>query len=102
MRVGGRTGKDCSRLERKVSSVLGLVMLVKMSEYMTEALCEEEEGSELVLKRYYGDLEEGIDQFRVYVLEGQLVGLCQKDPSFLGTHPTTNQLQAISRCKSHL
>lgn len=43
-----------------------------------------------------------MDKFRVYVLEGQLVGVCQKDPSFLGTHPTTNQLNAISRCKSDL
>lgn len=77
-------------------------MLIKMSEYITEALAEEEEGSELVLRRYHAHFEEGIDQFRAYVLSGQLVGVCQKDPSFLGSHPTTNQLTAIKHCQSDL
>lgn len=34
-------------------SVKDLVMLVKLSEYITEALCEEEDEATLILRRYY-------------------------------------------------
>jgi hypothetical protein len=42
-------------------SVQSLIMLVKFSEYLTEALCEESSGSILVLRRYIDELESGND-----------------------------------------
>ena len=39
-KFSNRSAKDCSVLDRKVVSVEGLILLVKMSEYLTEALGE--------------------------------------------------------------
>lgn len=39
VKIAGKTAKDCSELMKKVMSVKDFVMLVKMSEYVTEGLC---------------------------------------------------------------
>jgi len=42
-------------------------------------------------------LDNGNDQFRVYLLEGNCVGICQKITNFIGTSPTLNQIEAIKK-----
>lgn len=73
-------------------------MLVKMSEYLTETLCDSEGETQIILKEYVETLENGNDQYRVYVLEGKCVGICQKVTNFIGTSPTLNQIEAINHC----
>ena len=42
-------------------------------------------------------MDNGNDQFRVYLLEGNCVGICQKITNFIGTSPTLNQIEAIKK-----
>lgn len=77
-------------------------MLVKMSQYLTEALCDSEGETSIILKEYVDYLDNGNDQFRVYVFEGSCVGICQKITNFIGTSPTVNQIEAIKKCSEEL
>lgn len=95
MKLAGRSPKDSCELSRKIRNPHELVMLVKMSEYLTEGLCEEEEGSSMILRKYDSDLESGNDQFRVYSISGKVIGICQKQPSFLAGLPSINQIQKM-------
>ena len=74
-KFAGRSPKDCSNLDRTVKSVRDLIMLVKMSEYLTEGLCEDEEGADLVIRSYRSLFERQLDEFRVYVVHGKMVGV---------------------------
>ena len=52
-KFANRSAKDCSVVDRRLFSVRDVILLVKISEYLTEALSEdEEEGSELILRQY--------------------------------------------------
>lgn len=71
-------------------------MLVKMSEFLTEGLCEEEEGADILLRRYDELFEKELDEFRAYSIGGCLVGICQKNPSYVAGAMTENQISKIA------
>lgn len=49
----------------------------------------------MVLRQYNELFEKQIDQFRAYSIGGRLVGICQKNPSFILGSFTVNQLSKI-------
>ena len=60
-------------------------------------MCDSEGEISIILKEYVDYLDNGNDQFRVYLLEGNCVGICQKITNFIGISPTLNQIEAIKK-----
>jgi hypothetical protein len=50
LKIAGRTAKDSSVLDRRINNINSLIMLIKMSEYLTEALCDSEGAASIILK----------------------------------------------------
>ena len=45
-----------------------------------------------MVRSYRSLFERQLDEFRVYVIEGKMRGMCQKNPSFLSGKATMNQI----------
>lgn len=60
-------------------------------------MCDSEGEISIILKEYVDYFDNGNDQFRVYLLEGNCVGICQKITNYIGTSPTSNQIEAIKK-----
>jgi hypothetical protein len=51
----------------------------------------------LCLRKYEEKLVSQNNQFRVYVKDHKLLGICQKNVNFIGKLPTNNQIAQINK-----
>ena len=86
LKLAERTAIDSAALLKKINSFEELVNLVKLSEYLTEGLDHYHKlglKTCMIFRKYIEEFENQRKQYKVYVKDEVVIGICQKHPNHI-------------------